>query len=62
MGLPTETVYGLGARAGGLYDAVKKIYALKGRPTNHSINYSVIYQQIQNTKNSWLEVPLSRLG
>lgn len=33
---PTETVYGLGARADD-DDAVKRIYAAKGRPSDHPL-------------------------
>ena len=36
IGLPTETVYGLGANAMDDH-AVAKIYALKGRPINHPL-------------------------
>jgi L-threonylcarbamoyladenylate synthase len=36
IGLPTETVYGLAADASNA-DAVAKIFALKGRPTNHPL-------------------------
>src|SRR5215210_3465887 len=36
VGFPTETVYGLGADASNV-EAVKKIYAAKGRPRNHPL-------------------------
>jgi L-threonylcarbamoyladenylate synthase len=36
VAFPTETVYGLGADAANV-DAVKKIYAAKGRPRNHPL-------------------------
>jgi L-threonylcarbamoyladenylate synthase len=36
VAFPTETVYGLGADAANA-EAVAKIYALKGRPTNHPV-------------------------
>jgi L-threonylcarbamoyladenylate synthase len=36
VALPTETVYGLGARAGDA-DAVGRIYAVKGRPSHHPV-------------------------
>jgi len=36
VGFPTETVYGLGADASN-DEAVKKIYAAKGRPRNHPV-------------------------
>src|SRR6187455_1834846 len=36
VAFPTETVYGLGARADS-DDAVAKIFALKGRPTGHPL-------------------------
>ena len=36
LGLPTETVYGLAADAGN-DDAVRKIYAAKGRPSDHPL-------------------------
>ena len=36
IGLPTETVYGLAADAGNV-DAVKRIFALKGRPAEHPL-------------------------
>ncbi len=36
LAIPTETVYGLGADASNC-DAIKKIYQLKGRPTNHPL-------------------------
>src|SRR3954463_16738395 len=36
VAFPTETVYGLGADASNP-DAVKKIYAAKGRPRNHPL-------------------------
>ncbi|MGZ5126924.1 MAG: L-threonylcarbamoyladenylate synthase [Burkholderiales bacterium] len=36
VAFPTETVYGLGADASN-HDAVKKIYAAKGRPRNHPL-------------------------
>ena len=36
VALPTETVYGLGADATNP-DAIKKIFALKGRPANHPL-------------------------
>jgi L-threonylcarbamoyladenylate synthase len=36
VAFPTETVYGLGADAGNV-DAVGRIYALKGRPSNHPV-------------------------
>lgn len=36
IGLPTETVYGLAADAANA-DAVKKIFALKGRPVDHPV-------------------------
>ena len=53
IGLPTETVYGLGARADH-FEAVKKIYTLKGRPTNHPLIVH-LSPAINNTENSWLE-------
>lgn len=34
--LPTETVYGLGARAGDVH-AVARVYAVKGRPADHPL-------------------------
>jgi len=36
VAFPTETVYGLGARADS-DDAVAKIFALKGRPSGHPL-------------------------
>jgi L-threonylcarbamoyladenylate synthase len=36
VAFPTETVYGLGADASNV-DAVAKLYAAKGRPTNHPV-------------------------
>ena len=36
VAFPTETVYGLGADASNL-SAVKKLYAVKGRPSNHPV-------------------------
>ena len=36
IGLPTETVYGLAADAGNI-DAVRNIFALKGRPADHPL-------------------------
>lgn len=36
VAFPTETVYGLGADASNV-DAVRKIYAAKGRPSNHPL-------------------------
>lgn len=36
VAFPTETVYGLGADAENL-DALAKLYAVKGRPTNHPV-------------------------
>ena len=36
IGLPTETVYGLAADAGNV-DAVRRIFALKGRPADHPL-------------------------
>lgn len=36
VGLPTETVYGLAADAGNL-TAVKRVFAVKGRPTDHPL-------------------------
>jgi len=36
VAFPTETVYGLGANAAN-YDAVAKIFKLKGRPTSHPL-------------------------
>ena len=36
IGLPTETVYGLAGDAANP-DAVRRIFALKGRPANHPV-------------------------
>lgn len=36
VAFPTETVYGLGARAGNA-DAVRRVFAIKGRPTDHPL-------------------------
>jgi len=36
VGLPTETVYGLAARAD-IEDAVAKIFRAKGRPSDHPL-------------------------
>src|SRR6185295_18787642 len=44
VGFPTETVYGLGADASNP-EAVKKIYAAKGRPRNHPLIVHVAHAQ-----------------
>ena len=41
LGLPTETVYGLAARAD-RGDAVAKIFAAKGRPSDHPLIVHVL--------------------
>lgn len=53
IGLPTETVYGLGARADHA-QAVSKIFQLKGRPSNHPLIVHIPPAQSKNDF-SWLE-------
>jgi L-threonylcarbamoyladenylate synthase len=53
IGFPTETVYGLGARADHA-EAVAKIFQLKGRPANHPLIVHIPPAQ-KNDDFSWLE-------
>ncbi len=52
IGFPTETVYGLGARADHA-QAVSKIFQLKGRPSNHPLIIHIPPAQ-KNDELSWL--------
>ena len=54
LAIPTETVYGLGADASNC-GAIKKIYQLKGRPTNHPLIVHVA--SAASVKNFASEVP-----
>jgi L-threonylcarbamoyladenylate synthase len=55
VAFPTETVYGLGADASNP-DAVKKIYAAKGRPRNHPL---IVHVASAAQLRDWaLEIPL----
>ena len=49
VAFPTETVYGLGADASNP-SAVKKLYAVKGRPTDHPVTagdlMATIYERL----------------
>ena len=48
VAFPTETVYGLGADAANP-EAIAKIYALKGRPSNHPVIVHLAnVEQIEN--------------
>lgn len=54
VAFPTETVYGLGADARNP-DAVKRIYAVKGRPTNHPL---IVHISSINQIEKWaIELP-----
>ena len=53
IGFPTETVYGLGARADHA-QAVAKIFQLKGRPSNHPLIVHIPPAR-NNDELSWLE-------
>jgi len=54
VAVPTETVYGLAADATNL-DAVKKIFAVKGRPLNHPLPLMVA--QNSNLNNLAIDTP-----
>ena len=49
MAFPTETVYGLGADASN-QQAIAKIYAVKGRPTNHPL---IVHISSINNLDKW---------
>ncbi|MBX9666903.1 MAG: threonylcarbamoyl-AMP synthase [Candidatus Obscuribacterales bacterium] len=49
VAIPTETVYGLGADASNL-DALKQLYALKGRPGNHPV---IVHIRSVDQLSSW---------
>jgi L-threonylcarbamoyladenylate synthase len=54
VAFPTETVYGLGADARNP-DAIKRIYEVKGRPTDHPL---IVHISSINQLNKWaLEIP-----
>ena len=53
VAFPTETVYGLGADAAD-EEAVKKIFALKGRPADHPV---IVHLASVATLGDWAEVP-----
>lgn len=54
VAFPTETVYGLGADARNP-DAVKRIYEVKGRPTDHPL---IVHISSINQLNKWaIEIP-----
>lgn len=57
LAMPTETVYGLGADANNA-TAVKKIYQLKGRPTNHPLIVHVPAPPADSkqTEEDWLAI------
>lgn len=56
IGLPTETVYGLAADASNV-SAVKKIFALKGRPIDHPV---IVHIADAKALSHWaLEVPIA---
>src|SRR5690349_10294648 len=50
VAFPTETVYGLGADASNP-KAVKKIFDLKGRPTNHPV---IVHVEDQKHLQRWV--------
>jgi L-threonylcarbamoyladenylate synthase len=54
VAVPTETVYGLAADATNI-DAVKKIFAVKGRPTNQPL--PILIAQHSNLKNWATDIP-----
>jgi L-threonylcarbamoyladenylate synthase len=61
VAFPTETVYGLGADAANT-DAIKKIYAAKGRPRNHPL---IVHLGSASQVSDWaIDVPVAaaRLG
>ncbi len=61
VAFPTETVYGLGADASNT-DAIKKIYAAKGRPRNHPL---IVHLGSASQVSDWaIDVPVAaaRLG
>ena len=51
VAFPTETVYGLGADATN-EEAVKKIYEVKGRPSNHPL---IVHASSINTLEVWAQ-------
>lgn len=54
VAFPTETVYGLGADASNK-EAVRRIYSVKGRPSNHPL---IIHILSINQINNWaVDVP-----
>jgi L-threonylcarbamoyladenylate synthase len=56
VAFPTETVYGLGADAANT-DAIKKIYAAKGRPRNHPL---IVHLGSASEVSDWaIDVPLA---
>jgi len=56
VAFPTETVYGLGADAANT-DAIKKIYAAKGRPRNHPL---IVHLGSASQVSNWaIDVPLA---
>jgi len=59
VSFPTETVYGLGADAANP-DAVRRIFALKGRPANHPL---IVHLVAADQLNLWArEIPEAAWG
>jgi L-threonylcarbamoyladenylate synthase len=58
IGLPTETVYGLAADASNA-DAVRKIFALKGRPADHPL---IVHIADASALSRWASGPLALAG
>ena len=52
VAFPTETVYGLGADARNA-DAVRRMYAIKGRPEHHPVIVHVEGLDAANAWSSW---------
>jgi L-threonylcarbamoyladenylate synthase len=57
VAFPTETVYGLGADASN-HDALKKVYAAKGRPRNHPL---IVHVASTRDVSAWAQ-PMSQAG
>jgi len=57
LALPTETVYGLGADASNP-QAIQKIYALKGRPSDHPliVHVRAPLERTNHTSDAWLSI------
>lgn len=57
LAIPTETVYGLGADANN-FQAVKKIYELKGRPSNHPliVHVQAPLASSQELEQDWISI------